>query len=156
MKLFGRLVGWRANKQDTVTTSTTEAELLALSQSAKEALYVSRLITELSVRLDDQRIQIKCDNLQTIRLVTAEIALLQTKLRHVDIHNHWLRQEISSGQIVVDYTPSQDMLADGFTKALQNNAFSNFVQQLGLVDIQERLDQRCLQELDVEEYQNKE
>jgi hypothetical protein len=156
MKLFGGLVGWRANKQDTVTTSTTEAELLALSQATKEALYVSRLITELSVRLDDQRIQIKCDNLQTIRLVTAEIALLQTKLRHVDIHNHWLRQEISSGQIVVDYTPSQDMLADGFTKALQNNAFSNFVRQLGLVDIQERLDQRCLQELDVEEYQNKE
>ena len=31
MKLFGRLIGWRASKQDTVTTSTTEAELLALS-----------------------------------------------------------------------------------------------------------------------------
>ena len=58
--------------------------------------------------------------------------------------------------MVVDYTLSQDMLVDGFTKALQNNAFSNFIQQLGLVDIQERLDQRCLQELDVEEYQNKE
>ena len=54
MKLFGGLIGWRASKQDTVTTSTTEAELLALSQAAKEALYVSRLITELSVRLDNQ------------------------------------------------------------------------------------------------------
>ena len=53
MKLFGGLIGWRANKQDTVTTSTTEAELLALSQAAKEAFYVSRLITELAVRLDD-------------------------------------------------------------------------------------------------------
>ena len=31
IKLFGSLVGWRANKQDTVTTSTTEAELLALA-----------------------------------------------------------------------------------------------------------------------------
>ena len=31
MKLFGGLIGWRANKQATVTTSTTEAELLALS-----------------------------------------------------------------------------------------------------------------------------
>ena len=45
------------------------------------------------------------------------------------------------------------MLANGFTKALQNNAFKNFVQQLGLVDIQERLDQRSLQELDIEGYQ---
>ena len=76
MKLFGGLIGWRANKQDTVTTSTTEAELLALSQAAKEAFYVSRLITKLAVRLDNQRIQIQCDNKQTIRLVTAEIALL--------------------------------------------------------------------------------
>ena len=91
MKLFRGLIGWRANKQPTVTTSTTEAELLALSQAAKEALYISWLIIELSVQLDDSRIQILCDNKQTIRLVTAEIALLQTKLRYIDIHNHWLR-----------------------------------------------------------------
>ena len=75
MKLFGGLIGWRANKQPTVTTSTTEAKLLALSQAAKEALYVSRLIAELSVQLDDSCIQILCDNKQTIQLVTAEIAL---------------------------------------------------------------------------------
>lgn len=38
MKLFGGMIGWRANKQDTVTTSATEAELLALAQAAKESL----------------------------------------------------------------------------------------------------------------------
>ena len=62
-----------------------------------------------------------------IRLVTAEIALLQTKLRYVDIHNHWLWQEVSMKRITVEYTPSQDMLADGLTKVLQNNAFEIFV-----------------------------
>jgi hypothetical protein len=152
MKLFGGLIGWRANKQDTVTTSTTEAELLALSQTAKESQFVSRLIQELSVRLDDQRIRIQCDNQQTIRLVTAETALLQTKLRHVDIHNHWLRQEVSEKRIIVDYTPSKDTLADGLTKALQNNAFRACVQQLGLVDISERLESQQLQELIPEDY----
>jgi hypothetical protein len=44
MKLFGGLIGWRANKQDTVTTLTTEAELLALAQTAKESMYVSKLL----------------------------------------------------------------------------------------------------------------
>ena len=44
MKLFNGLIGWGANKQDTVTTSTTEAEPLALSQAAKESQYVSRLL----------------------------------------------------------------------------------------------------------------
>ena len=76
-----------------MTTSTTEAELLSLAQAAKEGLFVSGLIKELRVTLDNSRINIMCDNQQTIRLVNADIALLNTKLRHVDIHNHWLRQE---------------------------------------------------------------
>ena len=82
MTLFGGLIGWRANKQDTVTTSTTEAELLALSQAAKEGLYMSRLIQEIGVDLKQPRLQIECDNQQTIKIVTAEIAQLKTKLRH--------------------------------------------------------------------------
>jgi hypothetical protein len=83
IQLFGSTVGWRANKQDTVTTSTTEAGLLALTQAAKEALFVSRLLVDLTIRLDNQKITIQCNNQQTIRLVTAEIATLQTRLRHV-------------------------------------------------------------------------
>src|SRR4029077_18418098 len=84
MVLFGGVIGWRANKQSTVTTSTTEAELLSLSQGAKEGQFIKRLLDELSVNLDDPRIRIHCDNRQTIRLMTEEIARLQTKLRHVD------------------------------------------------------------------------
>jgi uncharacterized protein YicC (UPF0701 family) len=98
MKPFGSLIGWRANKQDTVTTSTTEAELLALSQAAKQGQYISRLLQELTVQLDQHRIELQCDNVQTIRLVTEEISKL---LRHVDIHNHWLRQEIARDRINV-------------------------------------------------------
>jgi hypothetical protein len=108
MKLFGGVIGWRASKQETVTTSTTEAELLALSQAAKEALFVSRLIKELKIKLDDNHIRIECDNKQTIRLVTEEFATLQTKLRHVDIHNHWLRQEVQNRTISVEYTERED------------------------------------------------
>jgi hypothetical protein len=126
------MIGWRANKQDTVTTSTTEAELLALAQAAKEALFVSRLLGELTIRLDDHRITIQCDNKQTIRLVTAEVATLQTKLRHVDIHNHWLRQEVGQEKIVVEYTPTNSMVADGLTKALSTRLHGRFVQQIGL------------------------
>jgi hypothetical protein len=67
---------------DTVTTSTTEAELLALSQAAKESLYISRLLQELEIQREDERIRTQCDNQQTIRLVASEIATLQTRLRH--------------------------------------------------------------------------
>ena len=92
MVLFGGVVGWRANKQDTVTTSTTEAELPALSQATKEALFASRLLKGIGLTFDDTALRIWCNNSQTIRLVNAEIATLTTKLKHVDIHNHCLRR----------------------------------------------------------------
>src|SRR2546430_17391404 len=135
IKLFGGLIGWRANKQATMTTSTTEAELLALSQTTKESIYTSRLLEELSVRLDSSRIRIQYDNQQTIRLVNTEIATLKTQLRHVDIHNHWLRQEVMEDRIEVTYTPSSALMADGLTKALQGPKFKEFIKQLNLVDI---------------------
>jgi hypothetical protein len=53
MKLFGGLIGWRANKQNTIITSTTEAELLALAQAAKESMYVSKLLQELIIDFND-------------------------------------------------------------------------------------------------------
>jgi hypothetical protein len=151
MKLFGGTIGWRANKQDTVTTSTTEAELLSLAQAAKEAMFISRLIREFGVTLDESRITIQCDNKQTIRLVNADIALLQTKLRHVDIHNHWLRQEAARKRIQVVYTPTDDMMADGLTKVLPYEAHQRFVRQIGLIDIKERLGERRLQEITLDE-----
>jgi hypothetical protein len=60
------LIDWRANKQDTVTTSITEAELLALSQVAREAMFIRRLLNELRVNLPDKTITMDCDNPQTI------------------------------------------------------------------------------------------
>jgi hypothetical protein len=151
MKLFGGIIGWRANKQDTVTTSTTEAELLSLAQAAKEGLFISRLIKELGVTLDDKHIKIHCDNQQTIRLVNADLALLNTKLRHVDIHNHWLRQEAQAKTIEVTYTPTNDMIADGLTKTLSKDKHQKFVEQMGLVDISQELQQRSDEEKEREE-----
>jgi hypothetical protein len=62
IKLFNGLIGWRANKQNTIITLTIEAELLAFAQTAKESLFVSRLLLKLTIALNDQFIQINCDN----------------------------------------------------------------------------------------------
>lgn len=135
MILFGGLVAWRASKQDTVTTSTTEAELLSLAQAAKEGMFLQRLLTELTLVLDDPVLTIECDNTNTINLINKETATLQTKLRHVDIHNHWLRQERARGKIRVEYVPTKEMVADGLTKALNADNHQKFVKMLKLVGI---------------------
>ena len=138
MTLFGGPIAWRANKQDTVTTSSTEAELLALSQTAKEAILMSRLFKVMTLKLNEPLI-INCDNTQTLRLLRESSAKLITKLRHVDIHQHWLRQEYAAKRVQFEWIPTEEMIADGLTKALPKQKFNTFVRMVGMVDITERL-----------------
>jgi hypothetical protein len=63
MKLFSGLISWRANKQDTVTTSITKAELLALAQAAKKSIYVSKLLQKFTIDFNNQTIYIEYDNI---------------------------------------------------------------------------------------------
>ncbi|RKK54702.1 hypothetical protein BFJ69_g17755 [Fusarium oxysporum] len=115
-------------------------------------MFISRLITELGVTLNNRSIIIQCDNAQTIRLINSDVALLQTKLRHVDIHNHWLRQEALANRILVRHTPTTEMIADGLTKALPAQQFQKFVTQVGLVDIKDRIQERRTKELTAEDF----
>ncbi|KAJ6788052.1 hypothetical protein PWT90_11244 [Aphanocladium album] len=87
LKLFGGVVFYRSGKQNTVTTSSTEAELLALSQAAKELMAFKRLCAGIDFEFDG-KIDLFCDNRQTIRLISEDLIKLATKLRHIDIHNH--------------------------------------------------------------------
>ena len=109
---FGGPIAWRTNKQDTVTTSSTEAELLALSQTAKEDIFMSRLFEVMPLRLHETFI-IDCDNTQTLRLIKEDSAKLITKLRHVDIHQHWLRQEYAMTWVLFRWKTTKEMIADG-------------------------------------------
>lgn len=147
MKLFGSLIGWRANKQDTVTTSTTEAELLALSQAAKEGLFQQRLMQELGIEFQNQHLHLVCDNQQTIGLIKSPLEKLKAKLKHVDIHNHWLREHIQKKTILVTYEPSAKLIADGLTKALQGDQFKESCNQLGLINIETRIQERRKEDL---------
>jgi hypothetical protein len=133
-KLFNGPIDWRSTKQRTVTTSSTEAELLALSHTAKEFLWWKRFLKALQLHLGYEPV-IQCDNRQTIRLITAQYPYLTTKLKHVDVLHHWLRQEASQGNIHIEWVPTTEMTADGLTKALPRQKHDTFIKQLGLIDI---------------------
>jgi Reverse transcriptase (RNA-dependent DNA polymerase) len=89
-QLYSGAIDWRAGKQKTVTTSSTEAELLSLSTAAREVIWWRRFFV--NIKFDTQQTtQIHYDNLQTIGITTKETVKLETRLRYVDIHQHWLR-----------------------------------------------------------------
>jgi hypothetical protein len=45
--LHGGVVSWKSAKQNIVATSSTEAEYIASSEAAKEALWIRRLLAEI-------------------------------------------------------------------------------------------------------------
>ena len=95
---------------------TAKAELLALSEAVKELLFLNTLISKLSVKLTDVSIPILCDNTTTLKLVLKKLALIKTNLRHVNIHNHWLMQEVSKERIKVQFVPLAKNVVDGLIK----------------------------------------
>ena len=60
---------------------------------------------------------------------------IQTALRHIDIQQHWLRDAVTKQQLRVEWIPTTEMLADGFTKPLGDQKHQDFVQKLGLIEI---------------------
>ncbi|PKI53381.1 hypothetical protein CRG98_026221 [Punica granatum] len=47
--LNGGAVSWKSSKQETVADSTIEAEYIAASSAAKEAVWIKKFVTELAV-----------------------------------------------------------------------------------------------------------
>ena len=72
-------------------------------------------------------------------IVNEDITWVQTKLRHVAIHNHLLGREACQGWINIEYVESKGMIADGFMKALPTEEFHRFRDQIELADIGERI-----------------
>jgi hypothetical protein len=122
-----------------VTTSTTEAELLALKTTAQETMALIRFFKDLKLDLGELW-TIFCDNQQTIRLVVGENERVTTKLRHVDIQNMWLRQEHAKGVFEVSYLPTNSMPADGLTKSLSRQKFEHFRSLLNLQDVRGKIE----------------
>ena len=133
-KIYGGAVDWKAAKQSTVSTSTTEAEFLAMTEAAKTLLFWRRLLGAIGFE-PSHPIPLHCDNHQTIRLLLHEPEKFSTKLRHVDIARHWLRERVQNGDIDVKWVPTAVMPADGLTKVLPKQEFDKSVEKLGLRDI---------------------
>jgi hypothetical protein len=84
-------------------------------------------------------VSISCDNEQKLCLLNHENPLLSTKLWHVDIHQHWLRQEVLTERLLVNWLPTREMPSDGLTKPLSRQKRMTFLGLLGLVDITAKL-----------------
>jgi Reverse transcriptase (RNA-dependent DNA polymerase) len=124
-------VSWSSRKQELVTLSTAEAEYVAATHAAKEAVWLCCIIGEL-FSSSSTPTMLLCNNQATIKLAIDDNYRARTK--HINICYHFIRQVISAGEIEISYCPTDDMTADVLTKALPTWKVVRHVAGLGLHD----------------------
>ena len=116
-------VSWRSKKQATVALSTCEAEYVSVSHAVQEAKFLRQLKSDLT-GIEPRKILLQTDNKSAIEL--AKNPINHQRSKHIDIKHHFIRDEIKSETICLDYVPTDDNLADVFTKPMSKFKLSKF------------------------------
>jgi hypothetical protein len=129
-KIGGSTISWSSKKQATVAKSTTEAEYVALSSAAQEAVWLRRLLSEVGFGCQGST-TIYEDNNGAIDL--SKNPKHHDRTKHIDIAYHFTREKVLSKELSVEYCHTGDMLADTMTKGLPRVQFQKFRDMLGVV-----------------------
>ncbi|UYV77084.1 hypothetical protein LAZ67_14003178 [Cordylochernes scorpioides] len=130
-KLAGGAISWLSQKQRSVSLSTTEAELVAASNTAKEVIWLNRLFSEISP-LKEQPI-IKVDKASIIKLIKNPEFHKRTK--HIEVRHYFVREKYQEGIFNVEHISGKDQVADIMTKGLPKPRFQMLRYLLGMRDI---------------------
>lgn len=124
----GAAISWNSRKQPTVAISTTEAEYMSLAAALQEAMWLKQLQAELENTTDT--IVINCDNKSAIDL--ASTTAYHARSKHIDVRHHFVREKIAERVIKLNYTKTDEMVADIFTKAIVPAKHNLFLQSCGI------------------------
>jgi hypothetical protein len=118
-KLFDDMIDWIIKKQLIVSIFIIEAKLFSMLHVDKKLIWWIHFFQKLKFD-SNQKIMIYDDNLQTIRLLISEILKIETKLRHVDIAQCWLKQSVQSDYFSMNYLFIAKMITNDLTKILSS------------------------------------
>lgn len=129
--LNGGAVSWKSSKQETVADSTTEAEYIAASSAAKEAVWIKKFITELGVvpTIVDP-VALYCDNNGAI--AQAKEPRSHQRSKHILRRYHLIREIIDRGDVHIGRVPTDDNVADPLTKALSQQKHDGHTSSMGI------------------------
>jgi hypothetical protein len=132
--LFDDMIDWTVKKQFIVSIFITEAKFFSMLHADKKLIWWIHFFQKLKFD-SNQKIMIYNDNLQIINFFISKILKIETKLRHVDIAQCWLRQSIQSDYFSMNYLSIAKMIANELTKILSSQKHREFINQLRLVDV---------------------
>jgi hypothetical protein len=107
-------------KQKIVSKSSTEAELVAMSDSANQALHMRNFLT--AQGYESVPVKVYQDNLSTMALANRGRSQSE-RSRHIAIRYFWIKERIDSGEVDIEHLSTKKMHANLLTKPVQGEQF---------------------------------
>jgi histone deacetylase 1/2 len=127
--LGSNLVSWSARKQATVSRSSTEAEYKVVANAMAEIMWIQTLLREIGIP-SPKMAKLWCDNMGAKYLYANHVFHARTK--HIEVDFHFVRERVLNNLLQIDFVPTGDQVADGFTKPLAVRQLENFKYNINL------------------------
>ena len=120
ISLGGGPVYAESSKQKLNTTGSTESELVGCSDGSKNVIWLRNFLIEQGYKILPAKIY--QDNKSTLALIKNGRSSNRST-RHINIRYFFLKDRVESGEIELQYLPTNEMIADLLTKPLQGVQF---------------------------------
>jgi hypothetical protein len=127
VEMGGGAIAWSSKQQAIVATSSCEAEYVASAHAAKQVLWLRSITQELGFT-QKAPTPLYCDNQGTI--ACTHDPQHHSKMKHIDIRYHFIRDCVSKKLIDVLYIPGVQNVADLLTKPLPRIIHAKWVDRL--------------------------
>ena len=109
------LVSWLNKKQTSISLSIAEAEYIAAADCCTQILWMKEALKDVNIGTN-QPITIYCDNTSAISL--SKNLAMHSKTKHIPIKYHFLHEQVSEQNIILEYINTKEQIAYIFTKPL--------------------------------------
>ena len=129
--LNGGVVSWRSSKQDTVADYTIEAEYIASSDVAKEAIWIQNFIFRLGIVPSiTNPVDVYYDNNGAI--AQAKEPRSHQRSKQILRRFHLIREIIERGDVKICKVDTDDNVADPLTKPLPQSKPNSHTRSIGI------------------------
>jgi hypothetical protein len=113
-----------STRQKINTKSSTEAELVGVNDILPQALWTRYFLEAQGYAVNESIVY--QDNKSTILLAENGKASSGKRTRHINIRYFFIKDRVASGEVKIEYCPTNEMVGDFFTKPLHGMQFIKF------------------------------
>lgn len=130
-KLGNAVISWSSERQKCVSLSTAESEYVASSEAVRELVWFRSLMDDLLNQYKQPTLMV--DNESAIKLIKNPEMHRRTK--HIDVKFHFIREKFEEKLFTIQSVPSEQQIADIFTKPLAKVRFAKLRKEMSLFEL---------------------